>query len=885
MKRLTLVLTLALGVTGCVRAPISKVPIAPTLGYGGVPTPRTFADPKLKALMATPPCTPVGGVQCTSNYDLWLPPHGYPNWDTQMNANFSIIDTAIAASGGGSVIPQANTFVGANWCIQTRAAAVYALAHSFSIIDASQYAASQTCSVDPLVNLGAAGSTTPLTILMPAAKISTSVPWLMNTTGVNLVGKGTASTILAYTGSSPVAAVLTVGGSDSGSYYVNNSYISGMSVVGGLANATDGILFQSAGAWTLDQVAVWGVTGCGIHTEGAVTWTMLSPHVWKDGAQRNGYYTGYSVPTSGICTDKTVGSATPSTDGTIISAIAQGVSGVGWDLRYGQQINFKGGTSEGNGSGLQVSTLGTAVSGNNTFDGIDVEANTANVNGADILDEGYGDKYINLVAGPSTTCTGGCVSSIYSNSSNPYEPNHFDGGTFTGGASAGPQGNHWIQTTQTASGYGFNGGQVYTEYDGTISAYPQYIYSPNLATGAQLGFYMGLDRYGATQNDDLLLRFANIGGAGSAANEALLGLVGSPALSVAGSGATGLPGSTSIAGNVDPIGQYAAQGIGAPAILSIVATGTGGTLNSSTQYCYRMTTLGSIFSSSETLPTGEGCVTTGGGANTYSIALTWAAQSFDVAGFNVYGRTTGTEQLITASPVAAGTYTYTDTGSASPSGALPTSDTTINGINVGPSYVSENFPDSFEVFSVSAPNLATNNLLQFCLGQDRYCSTNYNAAQFNYRYYGGSGSTSNALQMELTGGPSVFLYGTGLFQVPSLKDVGAASGSGYNCLQIDNGGNVANTGLPCAQPLTGTTGSIGGGALLVNTCATGTATVTDISSAMAISVTPVADPNASTTQDYDWYGYMSGTNTVTVKVCALVAGTPAATTYNVRAIQ
>jgi hypothetical protein len=52
---------------------------------------------------------------------------------------------------------------------------------------------------------------------------------------------------------------------------------------------------------------------------------------------------------------------------------------------------------------------------------------------------------------------------------------------------------------------------------------------------------------------------------------------------------------------------------------------------------------------------------------------------------------------------------------------------------------------------------------------------------------------------------------------------------------------------------------------------------------MTIQVTPVADPNGATTQDYDWYGYMSGTNTVTVKVCAIVAGTPAATTYNVRA--
>jgi hypothetical protein len=84
--------------------------------------------------------------------------------------------------------------------------------------------------------------------------------------------------------------------------------------------------------------------------------------------------------------------------------------------------------------------------------------------------------------------------------------------------------------------------------------------------------------------------------------------------------------------------------------------------------------------------------------------------------------------------------------------------------------------------------------------------------------------------------------------------------------------------------LAGTTGSIGGASLAVNACSTGAATVYGVSSAMAIQVTPVADPNAAAALNYTWYGYMSGTNTVTVKVCALVAGTPTATAYNVRVI-
>jgi hypothetical protein len=123
--------------------------------------------------------------------------------------------------------------------------------------------------------------------------------------------------------------------------------------------------------------------------------------------------------------------------------------------------------------------------------------------------------------------------------------------------------------------------------------------------------------------------------------------------------------------------------------------------------------------------------------------------------------------------------------------------------------------------------------------------------------------------------PLFVLQASGVFSFASL------AGTGNRYLQADASGNVTATG---AVTLSGTTSSIGGGALLVNACATGTATITGISSAMVIQVTPVSDPNGSTAQNYDWYGYMSAANTVTVKVCALVAGTPTATTYNVRAI-
>jgi hypothetical protein len=80
---------------------------------------------------------------------------------------------------------------------------------------------------------------------------------------------------------------------------------------------------------------------------------------------------------------------------------------------------------------------------------------------------------------------------------------------------------------------------------------------------------------------------------------------------------------------------------------------------------------------------------------------------------------------------------------------------------------------------------------------------------------------------------------------------------------------------------TGATLALGGGALTVGTCTTGTATVTGATTAMTAIASPAANPGAS----MGWYAFISAANTVTVKVCALLAGTPTSTTYNVKVLQ
>jgi hypothetical protein len=78
-----------------------------------------------------------------------------------------------------------------------------------------------------------------------------------------------------------------------------------------------------------------------------------------------------------------------------------------------------------------------------------------------------------------------------------------------------------------------------------------------------------------------------------------------------------------------------------------------------------------------------------------------------------------------------------------------------------------------------------------------------------------------------------------------------------------------------------TTGSIGGGALLAGSCASGTVAVTASLTGNAVLVSPNTYPGDGIV----WFGYVSSNGTVTVKVCAILALTPSAGTYNVKVIQ
>ncbi len=83
--------------------------------------------------------------------------------------------------------------------------------------------------------------------------------------------------------------------------------------------------------------------------------------------------------------------------------------------------------------------------------------------------------------------------------------------------------------------------------------------------------------------------------------------------------------------------------------------------------------------------------------------------------------------------------------------------------------------------------------------------------------------------------------------------------------------------MPAAS-LSATSSSIGGAILLVGGCTSGTVNVPGA----VVGMTVLATPNTYPGDGAMWRAYVSSTDTVTIKICAVIALTPAASTYNVR---
>lgn len=95
------------------------------------------------------------------------------------------------------------------------------------------------------------------------------------------------------------------------------------------------------------------------------------------------------------------------------------------------------------------------------------------------------------------------------------------------------------------------------------------------------------------------------------------------------------------------------------------------------------------------------------------------------------------------------------------------------------------------------------------------------------------------------------------------------------------GGWTVPAGL-APVPLRGVTSAIGGGSLAAGACTSGTAGVTGATTAMVATASPVSQPLPDASHGLAIWAFVSGSNLVTVEVCAIVAATtPAAVAYQV----
>lgn len=177
------------------------------------------------------------------------------------------------------------------------------------------------------------------------------------------------------------------------------------------------------------------------------------------------------------------------------------------------------------------------------------------------------------------------------------------------------------------------------------------------------------------------------------------------------------PGTVEFPSGVFLLSDYVASGLDTPIISTVTTATTGGSLANSTSYCYRVTVTNAT---GEGLPASELCVTTGATGGAHTTTTTWFAVS-GATGAKIYGRTTAAELLMatwngTTWSAGSGTATsWTDTGSVTPAGALPTTaNTGGKGILIrgqGPGSTRVMFDNATPGFVLSADTVTTPLLL------------------------------------------------------------------------------------------------------------------------------------------------------------------------------
>lgn len=281
--------------------------------------------------------------------------------------------------------------------------------------------------------------------------------------------------------------------------------------------------------------------------------------------------------------------------------------------------------------------------------------------------------------------------------------------------------------------------------------------------------------------------------------------------------------------------------------LSGVLKGTGSAFTTSA--AADITGLWSGTCNSGTFLRGDGaCAAAGGGSGANPTATVGTTAVNGSA--STFLRSDGAPAIdLTMSPVWTGTHYF--------EGAITLHGVTPSGVSIG---VTSNLPDIIMVSASAAAN-------------QRVWETYADANTLHSRVMDNAYTTANdwiAVTRSTTTVTGVTFPGGG---VVSGTPTGGAEGAGT----VNATGYFING---VAFPLTATSASIGGGALIAGACASTATTVTGATTSMAVISTPTTYPGDSSF----WKSYVSSSNTVTTLICESIAATPTASTYNIRVI-
>jgi hypothetical protein len=301
-------------------------------------------------------------------------------------------------------VPQADQFAGTDACQKIYNAAQYALAHSYSMVDATHFSGIQTCTsgVNPFAfwSGGLVSEYNPvgLTIKFGNVALVSTVPFEIANGAVTIEGNGPAQTVFVYTGSGGAAAMEVHAQSSGVTNGLEQVHLRNFFVLNAGTSPQDSLLVRDVNRSSIEDVAAWGGGSSydGMDFQGNVTTSCIRCKVSQREYANLASIPGLTVTTSpgeGIVLNSSSASGNQCTDSTFVDFAAEYVtqgSGIGVYLESANSMTFTSGTSEANKAGIAVSN----TSHYNTFISTDEEGNSV----YDVQEGGISDMWFGTIA-------------------------------------------------------------------------------------------------------------------------------------------------------------------------------------------------------------------------------------------------------------------------------------------------------------------------------------------------------------------------------------------------------------------------------------------------------------------------------------------------------